>query len=151
MNQATQCQNCGAALGEEDIFCGECGAPHLPAAEVGESGVTEPPPAPEPDVTEPSPDLPPTPEPELPAEAKPPASSDTGWRLAIVVLGVLGALACLAGLLAFLIVGSVGGDTTTKQEDWLIAALCCLLPVGGIGLLLVAAAAVVWYTRLRSR
>lgn len=145
MKQSTQCQNCGAVLGEEDIFCGECGAPQLPPAEVGESGATEPSAAPEPEATEPLPDLPFTPEPE------PPASSGMGWRLAIVVLVVLAVLACLAGLLAFLVVGSVGSDTTTKQEDWLIGALCCLLPVGGTGVLLAAAAAVVWYTRLRNR
>jgi hypothetical protein len=78
-------------------------------------------------------------------------AAEARWRVATIVLVGLGILACLAGLISFLIVGSVGGDTTTQQEDWLIGALCCLLPVGGTGAILAAAGAAVWYTRLRSQ
>jgi hypothetical protein len=73
------------------------------------------------------------------------------WRVATIVLVGLGILACLAGLVGFLLAGLIGGDTTTKQEDWLIGALCCLLPVSGAGAIFAAAGAVAWHTRLRSR
>jgi hypothetical protein len=63
----------------------------------------------------------------------------------------LGVLACLGGLLGFLLLGSIGGEATTVQEDWLIAALCCLLPLGGAGILLAAVGATIWYARQRPR
>lgn len=71
--------------------------------------------------------------------------------MAFVVLVGLGIMICLAGVLGFLLFGSIGGDTTTVQEDWLISALCCLLPVGGTGAILAMAGAAIWYTRVRSR
>jgi hypothetical protein len=78
-------------------------------------------------------------------------AAETRWRIAAIVLVGLGLLACLAGLVGFLLVGLIGGDTTTKQEDWLFGTLCCLLPVGGAGAILVALGAAAWYTRLRSQ
>ena len=69
--------------------------------------------------------------------------------MAFVVLLVLGVLACLAGLLAFVLFGSMPGENMTVQEDWLYSAFCCLLPVGGTGLVLLAAGVTIWFSRLR--
>ena len=97
----------------------------------------------------PSPDVPPAPS-ATPSEETLDAAR-ARWRVATIVLIGLGILACLAGLAGFLLVGSIGGDTTTRQEDWLISALCCLLPVGGAGAILAAVGAAVWSLRLRSQ
>jgi hypothetical protein len=154
-----QCENCGAILAEEDVFCGECGAPRASLGEVIEPAAGEPVAAPELDTAaeptagaEPLPDRPtaPRPSPPPPLE-RPSGSSKAGWRVAFFVLVGMGVIACLAALLAFLIVGLTEGDNTTPQEDWLIATLCCLLPVGGMGAALAAAGAAIWYTRLRDR
>jgi hypothetical protein len=69
--------------------------------------------------------------------------------VAFPVLLVLGILACLFGLAAFLLFGSTGSDTTTPAEDWLIGAICCLLPIGGLGAILLAFGGAIWYTRIR--
>ena len=151
MADQIQCDNCGAVLGKEDIFCGECGAPRPSAAEAIESAAEEPSAVPDPAASvQPLTDVSPTgPGPSLPAASSGP--SEAAWRPAVIVLIVLGVIACLAGLLGFLLLGSVGGETTTTQEDWLIGALCCLLPIGGTGALLAAVGAAIWYTRLRRR
>ena len=138
MAGASQCDSCGAVLSVEDLFCGECGVPR-PVAEA-----IEPSTAYEPAVEEAKPALDPSPDPSS-------AAMDTRWRVSFTVLLVLGGLACLAGLVAFLLFGSIGGDTTTPAEDWLISAFCCLLPIGGAGAVLAAAGAAIWYTRVRSR
>lgn len=168
MADLRQCDNCGAVLDKEDVFCGECGAPNPSLAEASEPVATEPRAAPDADTgVEPLPDAPPEPDPDasteplpdvLPAPPlspaappKPPTSAETGWRVAFAVLLIVGILACLAGVLGFVLSGVIGGDTTTKQEDWLIGALCCLLPIGGTGALLAVVGAVIWYSRLRSR
>jgi hypothetical protein len=75
--------------------------------------------------------------------------SVTSWRVAFVVLLVLGVLSCLAGILAFVLFGSMPGENTTVQEDWLFSAFCCLLPIGGAGLLMLAAGVTIWFSRLR--
>jgi hypothetical protein len=152
MTDLIQCDNCGAVLAEEDVFCGECGAPRSAPAEAIEPVVDGTAAVPEPDpVAEPQPGVA-SPVRLAPSAAEGPAGSpEVGWRVAFLVLVVLGILACVAGLFAFLLVGSIGGDTTTPQEDWLFSALCCLLPVGGAGIVLAAVGAGIWYTRLRSR
>ncbi len=146
-----QCDNCGAVLGKEDTFCGECGVPRPSIAEVTESAAGEPSAVPDPaGSVQPVTDVSPTgPSPSPPAGFSGP--SEATWRPAAIVLIVLGVIACLAGLLGFLLLGSVGGETTTTQEDWLIGALCCLLPIGGTGALLAAVGAAIWHTRLRRR
>ena len=69
--------------------------------------------------------------------------------MAFVVCLRLGIHACLAGLLAFVLFGSTPGENTTVQEDWLYSAFCCLLPIGGTGLVLLAAGVTIWFSRLR--
>jgi hypothetical protein len=138
MADEIQCDNCGAVISVEDLFCGECGVPR-PVTEAAEPWKTY-----EPAVEEAVPTSDPSP-------SLSPASVDTRWRVSFTVLLVLGGLACLASLVAFLLVGSIGGDTTTPTEDWLISAFCCLLPLGGAGAVLAAASAAIWYSRVRSR
>jgi hypothetical protein len=146
-----QCDNCGAVLAKDDVFCGECGAPRAsPPSPIG-IAADQPPEVPEPVLAEePAPHIPPTSSPGPAPLAEPSDASEAGWRVATIVPVGLGLLACLAGLLTFLIVGSIGGTTTTPQENWLLSALCCLLPLGGIGVILAAVGAAIWYTRLRS-
>jgi hypothetical protein len=144
MTASMQCENCGAVLLPEDVFCGECGAPRPSQAEVDESTTEEP------SVSQ-LPDEPLVAEAMLEALAQPSSSSETRWRVAAVVLVVLGALACIAGIAAFLLFGLTPSETSTPQEDWLFSTICCLLPIGGSGVLLAAIAGIIWYTRLRER
>jgi hypothetical protein len=138
------CDNCGAPLAEEDVFCGECGAPRLalrPAA--GEASA-------EPAAIKPSPATRAGPAPS-PGLTRPACKPEASWRVAFLALVVVGALACLVGLVTFLLVGFFGDDGTAQAENWQIATLCCLLPFGGMGAILAAAGAAIWYTRLRNR
>lgn len=146
MAETIQCENCGAVLLPEDIFCGECGAPNPSSEAPGEPAAAPP----APPVTEPKPKPPPF-IPPTPPDAKPSFSAKSGWRAAFIALLVLGAIACLVGLAAFFIFGSMPSEATTPREDWIFAAICCLLPVGGTGGLLLIAGLAVWYTRVRRR
>jgi hypothetical protein len=138
-----QCENCGAVLLDKDLFCGECGAPRTSLPEP-----VEPEPSALPAELEPAADPSPAVSSAAPS-AREASTTATGWRVAFVVLLVLGVLACLAGLLAFVVFGATPGENTTVEEDWLYSAMCCLLPVGGTGLVLLAAGVTVWFSRLR--
>jgi hypothetical protein len=158
MTKTIQCDNCGAVLFEVDAFCGECGAPRPTLAQAVDAVEPEP-------ASAPAPDLPPAsqPAPAVPTaleetlEAGEPATAvalkvpKTGWRVAAITLIVLGALACVAGLAAFLIFGSTPSPDTTPQEDWIYATTCCLLPIGGSGAILATIGGIIWYTRLREK
>lgn len=134
MAQPIQCKNCGAVLLEEDLFCGECGAPGPSAAPPSEPEAVTPPIAP----------LPPPP-------AAPPSSSVTGWRVAVIVLGILAAILCLLGLATFLLFGLTESDVASTTENWLYATFCCLLPIAGTGGILAIAGLGIWWVRLRNR
>ncbi len=135
----SQCENCGAVLLKEDLFCGECGAPRPAAAE---GSAPAPPPV--------AADLPPSVPPPL-AAAQAPSSTRSRWRVAFITLVMLGALTCLIALASFLLFGLTESDRFTTEENWLYATLCCLLPIGGIGALLAATGLGIWYTRLKKR
>lgn len=132
--QTVQCDNCGAILLPEDIFCGECGAPRPSSARP--SG------------------LPPRPAMKHPPSVSPlrsAKSSEPGFYWAFIILVILGAIACLIGLATFLLFGFTGTETFTTEENWLYATLLCLLPIGGAGAVLLGVGAFIWFTRLRHR
>ena len=133
MSQPIQCDNCGAVLLDDDIYCGECGAPR-PTASVPAEAVDEP---------EASP--PPAPRPVDRSD------TDTAWRVAAAVLGIVGVLVCLLGLAAFLLFGLVEAEDMTPAENWLISAICCLLPIAGTGVAIALAGLVIWWAKLRNR
>jgi hypothetical protein len=134
MAQAIQCENCGAILIEEDVFCGECGAPRPDATGPSETEVVD------------SPTIAPPPSPEAPS-----GSRETAWRVAVIVLGVTAAILCLIGVAAFLLFGLTDSDVTSPAEDWLYATFCCLLPIAGTGAILAIAGLGIWWVRLRNR
>lgn len=133
MAESMQCGNCGAFLLAEDAFCGECGAPGTSATPVSEPAVPVPP-------------APPQASPAAPTDAR-----QTPWRVMTIVLGILAAILCLAGISAFLLFGLTETEGVTTQENWLYATFCCLLPIAGAGAIMAMAGFGIWFTRLRSR
>jgi hypothetical protein len=129
MTEQIQCDNCGAVLLEEDVFCGECGAPRPSLAEA------TPPEAQEPTVPQSAPSTSPT----------------TGWRVSVIILAIVAAILCLVGLAAFLLFGLTETEGFTTQENWLFATFCCLLPIAGTGGVVAVAAVGVWLARVRNR
>ena len=141
MTQPIQCDNCGAVLLEKDVYCGECGAPRptmLAPAEVVDEAQTEVIGAPQPS---------PLPEPR-PVDR---TDSDTVWRVAAAVLGIVGVLVCLLGMVAFMLFGLIEAEDLTQAENWLISAICCLFPIAGSGVAIAFAGLVIWWTKLRNR
>ncbi|MFN2185584.1 MAG: hypothetical protein ACK2UU_16460, partial [Anaerolineae bacterium] len=115
MTRPIQCDNCGAVLLEEDIFCGECGAPR-PSVIASAEPIDRPPA-------------------QASATAPPvrKSDSDTVWRVVAAILGVVGALLCLLGFAAFLLFGLIDSEGVSQAENWLISTICCLLPIAGTG------------------
>ena len=141
MTQPIQCDNCGAILLEEDVYCGECGAPRptvIAPAEVVEEPQTDV-------ITQPRPG--PQQEPASSDRADP----DTIWRVAATVLGIVGVLVCLLGVAAFLLFGLIEAEDMTPAENWLISTTCCLLPIAGTGVVIAIAGLAIWWAKLRNR
>ena len=131
MADPVQCDECGAILAEDDLFCGECGAVRPPGTEVSQPALDAPASAP----------------PAPPSAPSPVAR----YRALFIVLIVLGIVTCILALISFLVVGALPSDVTTPQEDWLLSGICCLLPVGVAGLGLLIAGVVVWRKMLRDQ
>lgn len=129
MPEYIQCDNCGAVLLPEEEFCGEYGAPRPEAAASSTPG----------------------PAPVSAGTLRPRLSTERRWVAGSVVSAAFGVLTCVAGLAAFLAFGLTASDVATVEENWLYSALCCLLPIGGTGALLLAVGGTIWYTRIRKR
>ena len=138
MAAATQCPYCGAVLLKEDLFCGECGAPN-PLAADGVVPAAPPPPPP----------LPPSGLPSPPPSV--PASSGKGWQIAWLSLIALGVVSCLLAPIIFVLFGLMPSETVTPQERWLYSAICCLLPIGGVGIALVILGLIIRYIQGQRR
>jgi hypothetical protein len=67
------------------------------------------------------------------------------------VLGVLGPILCLLGFAVFLLFGLTDTESVTETENWLLSAICCLLPLAGAGIVIAVAGLVIWWARLRKR
>jgi len=136
MSQPIQCDNCGAVLLKEDVYCGECGAPRptltAPAEVAAVVEETQAGPLPEPRLSDRT-------------------DTDTAWRVAAAVLGIVGILMCLLGAAAFLLFGLIEVEDMTPAENWLISGICCLLPIAGTGVAIAVAGLVVWWAKLRNR
>ncbi len=133
MAETVQCSNCGAILHEDDIFCGECSAPRAPS--------TAPVDVPD----EPQANVPPSPPPARRSDP------ERGWLVAAAVLGTIAVLFCVLGILATVLFGIAPAEDVTPAEQWLMSAICCLLPIGGVGAVAGVAALVIWWSRLRNR
>lgn len=144
MPDVLECGNCGAVLLESDLFCGECGAPRSAMAPLPAPSASE-------HVSTGSAAVPPAVLPSAAAEPARPRSAVGLWRIAVISLGLLSVLLCVAGLAVFLLVGLAESDVTSPQDNWIYSTLCCLVPIAGPGVLVGLAALGIWFARLRKR
>lgn len=131
MTRAIQCDNCGAVVLKEEPVCGECGAPRPPV--IASHQLIE--------------------EPETDAPQEPIGALRTSAvrRVVAILLALAGALLCLLGLAAFVILGLGEREGVPPPENWLYSAICCLLPLAGAGTTVALVALALWWTRLRKR
>jgi len=142
VSEQTECLSCGAVLSPSDEYCGECGA-HRPSPMEIPAAPASPQPGGVP-VAGQAKAVPP-----VHIGSQPRFGGESAWRIGFWILVVLGILTCVAGLLFFFVFGLSESDVATPEENWLYSALCCLVPVGGTGALLLLAGIAIWYTRLR--
>ena len=168
MAESVQCANCGAVLLEEDIFCGECGAPRpmlaatagppepvaapLPSAPMpATAGPPGPAAAPLPSAPMPATPLPPTPglPPVQPASRR--SGVSEGWRTAAIVVAILAVVAAVGLWIGGLLLAFVVPDPELGQaatQDMIVgSSVCCLCP----GVLSVAVAIVLWAVVIRRK
>ncbi len=126
------CPNCGALLQEDDLFCGECGTLRPQEAATARPAPMAARPA--------TPPAQPTARSTRPPEA--------GWRVAAIVVGSLGLICCLLGISSFLLFGLTSSESYSSSQNWIYATFLCLVPIGGIGLVLAIAAAIIWRTQI---
>jgi zinc-ribbon domain len=148
MANPVQCDNCGAMLSDEDIFCGECGTPRpAPAFRPEAAGPAA---APPPSAPMAAPSLSPAAGP-LPQPSSRAGGVSQGWRTAAIVVAILAAVAavglCISGLiLAFLVRDPELGQAGT--QDMIIgSSVCCLCP----GVLALIVAIVLWVFVIRRK
>jgi hypothetical protein len=67
-----------------------------------------------------------------------------------LILVVVGALTCLAGVVSFLFAGFIPSEGYTAEENWALATVCCLMPLAGSGAILIVTGLGIWYSRLRN-
>lgn len=142
VSELTECASCGAVLQPQDEFCGECGAPRPstvkipgPPAGLQPGGSLAAGQAPVP--------------PPVRIDSARRFERESAWRAGFYILLVLGVLACLAGLILFLAFGLSESDVATPEENWLYSTICCLLPIGGTGAMLLLAGIAIRHARLR--
>jgi len=68
--------------------------------------------------------------------------------VAAIVVGSLGLLCCLLGISSFLLFGLTPSESYSSSQNWIYATFLCLMPIGGIGLVLAIAAAIIWRTQV---
>jgi len=116
-----KCPECGAEVAPGDVFCGNCGKMVL----AEESAVPSPPPP-------------------SPPTASPADRARKAMTISIILVSV-GAVLCLAGLIASVVVTAMPSEEYSLAESALVSAICCLAPFALPGTILAIIGGVVWF------